>query len=105
LTLFLLSRRVIASVHPAHALGALLVAGLLLSTFVTDDALVMATNGPFRVGRFSLCSLPSCTSNSSPSICPMVCLVCASALCWNLLMTASCREERRQTAMFPLDVP
>jgi hypothetical protein len=54
LTVFLLSRRVTASIHPAHALGALLVAGLLLSTFVTDDALVMATDGPFRIGRFSL---------------------------------------------------
>jgi hypothetical protein len=33
------------SVHPAHALGALLVGGLLLSALVADDALVMATVG------------------------------------------------------------
>jgi hypothetical protein len=41
-TLRRLARRVTAPVDPAHALGALLVAGLLLSAFVTDDALVMS---------------------------------------------------------------
>jgi hypothetical protein len=50
----LLSRRVTAPVDPAHVLGALLVAGLLLPTFVTDDALIVATSGWLGVGRFAL---------------------------------------------------
>jgi hypothetical protein len=50
-------RRVTAAVHPAHALGALLVARLLLPTLVLDDtlvmtALVMATS--LRLRRLSL---------------------------------------------------
>jgi hypothetical protein len=49
-----LSGRISTSVHPAHALGALLVGRLLLSALVADDALVMATVGRFRFGRFPL---------------------------------------------------
>lgn len=47
-----LARRVTAPVDAAHALGALPVARLLLSTFVTHDALIVATRGQFRLIRF-----------------------------------------------------
>jgi hypothetical protein len=36
-------RAIAASVYPAHALGAFLVGGLLLSVFVTDNALLTVT--------------------------------------------------------------
>src|SRR5688572_5111995 len=49
-----LARRVTAPVDPTHVLGALLVARLLLSTLVTDDALIVATLDRFRVGHVQL---------------------------------------------------
>jgi hypothetical protein len=67
-TLRRLARRVTAPVDPAHALGALLVAGLLLSAFVTDDALVMS------LGRL-LPILLAFLDRLSPGICPMICLL------------------------------
>jgi hypothetical protein len=36
-------RAIAASVYPVHALGAFLVGGLVLSVFVTDNALLKAT--------------------------------------------------------------
>jgi len=46
------SRRIAASVHPAHSLGSILVNRLLLPAFVAHDALIMTTVGFFRLGGF-----------------------------------------------------
>jgi hypothetical protein len=49
-SLHLLSRRIAALINPAHALGALLVAGLLLSSTVAHDALVVTVSTGWRLG-------------------------------------------------------
>jgi hypothetical protein len=45
-------RAIAASLHPAHALGAFLVGGLLLSVFVTDNALLTATTRTIQAPCF-----------------------------------------------------